>query len=82
MTRPVPTWYLIAALLASTLAGLALTVAYVQFAIAREREGSERRQCELINAQVRVYDETPPSTAAGILLAETYRDLKIKNECE
>lgn len=42
---------------------------------------SARRQCTLINAQVRVYDEDPPSTSTGQGLAEAYRTLKSENHC-
>lgn len=56
---------------------LGINVWYTHHAI----DGSEGRQCELINAQVKVYDETPPTTETGIALAEAYRTLKKENNC-
>lgn len=56
---------------------LGINVWYTHHAI----DGSIERQCELINAQVRAYDESPPQTETGIALAVAYRTLKTENHC-
>jgi hypothetical protein len=63
MTRLMPTWYLFAALLASTLILAVGGIWYTSWAIARERAGSERRQCEVFRAEVEYYVERPPDNA-------------------
>lgn len=74
---------------------LGLTIAYVQQVDARRVE-SDRAQrvaqqqaaeqtkaavCAMILANVRVYDETPPSTAAGRNLAESWDLLAAQFGC-
>lgn len=63
--------------LAALVSILAFNMWYTGHAI----DKSQERQCELINAQVSVYDETAPTTPAGLRLAETYRTLKAEHHC-
>ena len=41
---------------------------------------AQRSNCDLYRTQVEVYQETPPSTAAGVRLFETYQ-AKIRADC-
>jgi hypothetical protein len=49
----------------------------------RARQGEQARAavCALINANVDVYAETPPQTAAGVNLLESWRTLKAQFGC-
>jgi hypothetical protein len=74
---------------------LGLTIAYVdrvddrreasaRVAAEDQRRASEQSRaivCALINANVRVYEETPPQTAAGRNLAGAWIELKLQLGC-
>lgn len=47
----------------------------------RAAERTKAAVCSMILANVRVYDETPPSTAAGRNLAESWDQLKAQLGC-
>ncbi len=61
----------------SLLSLILFSVWYTNYAI----DGSERRQCELINLQIGVYDEAPPTTPTGVALADAYRSLQRARGC-
>lgn len=60
---------------------LASILAFNAWYIHHVNTNSAQRQCTLINAQVRVYDEDPPTTSTGQGLAEAYRTLKKEHDC-
>lgn len=62
-------------------AALISILAFNAWYIHHVNENSAQRQCTLINAQVRVYEEDPPATSTGQGLAEAYRTLKKEHDC-
>lgn len=72
MVRPVPTWYMLVAVFASTFVLAIGGIVYTQWAIARERAGSERRQCEVFATEVQYYEEVPPDNPRTIARRDYY----------
>ncbi len=71
-----------------SLLGIALafgfTIAYVGRVAAAQRAEGERSRaavCSLVNANVAAYGETPPATAAGQNIAESWVTLKGQLGC-
>lgn len=80
MTKLVPTWYMLLALFASTFMLAVGGIVYTNWAIARERAGSERRQCEVFTAEVEYYAQVPPDTERGRARLAYYQG-KINDYC-
>lgn len=58
-----------------------LTLALAVLITVKIQQASDRKQCELIAAQVAVYRETPPSTATGQALARSWNAQSRKYGC-
>jgi hypothetical protein len=72
-----PSWYWWAAMLASSLA-TGLVALLVAIHVNAE---SDRKWCSIVSTMVSSYDQSPPSTAAGVQLAGDLRDLQRRLAC-
>lgn len=81
VNRP-PPWYLWLILFVTVIGGTVFAVKSGERSLDAERRSTREVVCLLAVTQDNVYRETPPTTAAGIRLAEEWRNLRERFACE
>lgn len=75
--RPVRIWYVLLMGFVSIMIAFGITITYIGYVSESRRIDT----CRVINAQLAVYQEAPPSTPTGIKAKESWGRLKTSLHC-